>query len=66
VIVLVPKSQAALIREVLPKVTNKQIEQIDEIMRFDIFHSTLDWQTKEQIQDAAKVAFQVMQEQGFA
>lgn len=65
-IVLVPKSQAALIREVLPKVTNKQIEQIDEIMRFDIFHSTLDWQTKEQIQDAAKVAFQVMQEQGFA
>lgn len=31
-------------------------EQIEEIMRHDIFHSTLDWQTKEEFEDGARKA----------
>ena len=31
--------------------------QIENIMRDEIFHSTLDWQTREQLADAARQAF---------
>jgi hypothetical protein len=33
------------------------LAQIENIMRDEIFHSTLDWQTREQLADAARQAF---------
>lgn len=33
--------------------------EIEDIMRHDIFHSTLDWQTKEELMEAAKKAEQI-------
>ena len=33
---------------------------IEDIMRHDIFHSTLDWQTREQLSDAAIEANEVL------
>lgn len=36
--------------------TPKTAEEIEDIMRHDIFQSTLDWQTKEQLQEAAREA----------
>lgn len=49
------------IADAIPGLTLKQYNQIEDIMRHDIFHSTLDWQTREQLQDAAKLAWEVMQ-----
>ena len=37
-----------------------EIPLIEDIMRNDIFHSTLDWQTEEQLTDAARQAFCVI------
>ena len=34
--------------------------EIEETMRHDIFHSTLDWQTYGQLQDAAKQAYNLI------
>ena len=34
---------------------------IENIMRDDIFHSTLDWQTREQLTGAARQAFTLLQ-----
>lgn len=34
-------------------------ERLESIMRDDIFHSTLDWQTKEQLVEAAKEALEI-------
>lgn len=36
--------------------------RIEEIMRDVIFHSTLDWQTREELEAAAKTAYAVLQE----
>ena len=35
---------------------------LEDIMRHDIFHSTLDWQTKEQLQEAAREAVLIQKE----
>ena len=44
-------------QEIIQEATNetdlKVIQQIEDIMRDDIFHSTLDWQTREQLIAAA-------------
>jgi len=37
---------------------------IEDVMRQDIFHSTLDWQTKEQLQEAAREAELILQSLG--
>lgn len=37
--------------------TPVELAQIENIMRTEIFHSTLDWQTREQLVDAARQAF---------
>jgi len=34
--------------------------EIEEIMRQDIFHSTLDWQTREQLEEAAVLGQEVL------
>lgn len=39
------------------KAPAKDLAQIENIMRDEIFHSTLDWQTCEQLADAARQAF---------
>ena len=36
--------------------------EIEEIMRNDIFHSTLDWQTKTQFNKGAREAYVVLKE----
>ena len=37
---------------------HKDLSMIENIMRDEIFHSTLDWQTAEQLTDAARQAFE--------
>ena len=37
-----------------------KVEEIDDIMRHSIFHSTLDWQTKKELSDAAQLAVEVL------
>tara|TARA_Y100000310_G_scaffold189465_1_gene189431 strand:+ start:374 stop:547 length:174 start_codon:yes stop_codon:yes gene_type:complete len=50
--------------EILIKATGvtepAELAIIEDIMRHDIFHSTLDWQTREQLSDAAKEAHEVL------
>ena len=41
-----------------------QLELIEDCMRHDVFHSTLDWQTAEQFRDGALVAVDVLKEMG--
>lgn len=36
------------------------LEEIEDCMRHDIFHSTLDWQTRDQLKDAARLAVEVL------
>lgn len=38
------------------------LREIEDVMRHDIFHSTLDWQTREELEDAARMAYQALQE----
>jgi hypothetical protein len=40
----------------------READQVEEIMRDVIFHSTLDWQTREELEAAAKTAYAVLQE----
>lgn len=40
--------------------TLAQAAEIEDVMRHDIFHSTLDWQTKKQLTDAAKQAHAIL------
>jgi len=39
-----------------------EVPSIDNIMRDCIFHSTLDWQTREQLDEAAVLAYSVLLE----
>ena len=43
--------------------TTEEAEDVEDMMRNDIFHSTLDWQTKEQLEEAARVAFRLLREE---
>ncbi len=45
-----------IIAEAVPGLTRTEYREIENIMRQDIFHSTLDWQTKAQLQEAAALA----------
>ena len=41
--------------------TNPQrLADIEDSMRFDVFHSTLDWQSREQLKEGAKVALRIV------
>ena len=40
----------------------RDLAQIENIMRDDIFHSTLDWQTRDQLSAAARQAFAFLNE----
>jgi hypothetical protein len=37
------------------------LESVEDIMRHEIFHSTLDWQTRAQLHQGAREAFEVYQ-----
>jgi hypothetical protein len=50
----------ALIQEATGVTDLEHIERIEETMRHVIFHSTLDWQTREQLQQAAREALQII------
>ena len=40
--------------------TDQDLRDINECMREDIFHSTLDWQTKAQLQKGARQAWELI------
>ena len=40
----------------------EEVSKIDDMMRENIFHSTLDWQTREQIDEAAVLAYSAIKE----
>jgi hypothetical protein len=37
--------------------TDNEVDSIEDIMRNDIFHSTLDWQSPKQFRDGAREAY---------
>lgn len=39
------------------KCNDSQVEMIEDIMRDDVFKSTLDWQTREELSEAARLAY---------
>lgn len=42
-------------------VTNvDDLEEIEDVMRHSIFHSTLDWQTRDQLKKAAREGWEVV------
>jgi hypothetical protein len=49
-----------LIREATGETSEHKLAEIEDVMRHDIFHSTLDWQTRKQLIDAAREANAVL------
>lgn len=43
--------------------TEPQAVKIEDVMRNVIFHSTLDWQTREELEDAARLAVEVIRQE---
>ena len=43
--------------------TEAQAVKIEDVMRNVIFHSTLDWQTREELEDAARLAVEVIHQE---
>ena len=41
--------------------TSEEVVEIEDIMRHDVVHSTLDWLSKSQFKKAAKEAYEVYQ-----
>lgn len=55
--------QPGVYREIIMGATGcsmVQAAKIEEVMRDDIFHSTLDWQTREQLEQAAREAAKML------
>ena len=53
------------LRQLIQRATGapaSDLAMIENIMRDDIFHSTLDWQTSEQLSSAARQAFRLLDE----
>lgn len=49
----------ALIQEATGVLDLEHLERIEDIMRNVIFHSTLDWQSRAQLEKAAREAMQI-------
>jgi hypothetical protein len=43
--------------------TEEEAVEVEDVMRHDIFHSTLDWQTRESLQQAAREAYKMIRNQ---
>lgn len=50
-----------LIHEATGETDVRRLAEIEEIMRQDIYHSTLDWQSRADLMDAARLAVEFMQ-----
>ena len=50
----------ALIQEATGVLDLEHLERIEDIMRNVIFHSTLDWQSRAQLEKAAREAMQIL------
>lgn len=48
------------IAEALPGLNPQQYAAIEDVMRHDIFHSTLDWQTSDQLKQGAREAYDLL------
>jgi hypothetical protein len=63
-----PKSDVAKLaplRKLIQDATGAPLDDlgmIEHVMRDDVFHSTLDWQTAEQLKAAAREAYQLLKE----
>jgi len=51
------KGYAEIISGAIGVTDETELALVEDIMRNDIFHSTLDWQTKKQLEDAAVNAY---------
>lgn len=45
-----------VIAEATGETDPKVLAEVEDILRNDVFHSTLDWQTREQLQQGARTA----------
>jgi hypothetical protein len=43
--------------------TEAQAARIEDVMRNVIFHSTLDWQTREELEESARLAVEVIRQE---
>lgn len=53
-------------REIIRQATGcapAEAARIEDVMRNVIFHSTLDWQTREELEDAARLAVEVIRQE---
>lgn len=55
------KGYAAIISTATGVTDPKDLGDIENCMRYDIFHSTLDWQTRRQLENGAREAWQIVQ-----
>lgn len=55
---------SGIISEATGIVDVSKLSEIEDCMRHDIFHSTLDWQTRVQLMKAAREAVKVLEEIG--
>ena len=52
-------------REIIRRTTgcdSAKAAEVEDVMRNVIFHSTLDWQTREELEDAARLAVEILRE----
>ncbi len=54
------KGYHAIIHEATGVAKIHDLEEIEDSMRHDIFHSTLDWQTRDQLKQGAVEAWQLV------
>ena len=43
--------------------TDAQAAQVEDVMRKVIFHSTLDWQSREELEDAARLGLEIIRQE---
>jgi hypothetical protein len=57
-------SRGSLYRDIIAGATGETdpvvLRELEEVMRRDIFHSTLDWQTREELEEAARLAVRIL------
>ena len=53
---------SGIISEATGVTDEDRLRAIEDVMRDDIFHSTLDWQTRGQLEEAARTAVTVLEE----
>lgn len=59
------KTASPRYREMIVKAlgcTPREADEVEDIMRHDIFHSTLDWQTREQFDEGARQAWELLRQ----